>query len=124
MPRVVKLRSRSAALAAVMLAAAASPPLAAQPLTSDQNNLAYCIVVLRHAAYGGERPGENDPGSAGVLTARLSELLKSDPVSIERDILPATAEAVAGDMAAKGRPRFSATACAGYAHFIRTTPLP
>jgi hypothetical protein len=113
---------RATAVAAILGWAFA--PGASGSLTREEGNLAYCIVVLTNTAYGGARAGENDSASAEVLMDRLAKLLKSEAASIADDVLPATAAMVAKDMTAKKRPRFSATACAGYAHFIRTTPLP
>jgi hypothetical protein len=110
--------SRLSAAAALVLVGGAVP--AADALTSDQANLAYCHVVLSDAAFGGLRPGEDDPGSAAVLMQRLGELLKMPEEEIVRTILPPVAATVAKDMAARQRPRFSPTACAGYAHFIKT----
>jgi hypothetical protein len=112
-------------LGTALLAATAGSALAGDDaLTAEQRNLAYCSVVLTHAAYGGERPGDNDPGSADVLIARLAKLLKSTPAALGETVLQQVAGSVAADMNAKGRPRFSPTACAGYAHYIHTTPLP
>ena len=93
-------------------------------LTPEQHNLAYCAIVLTDADLGGERTGEDDPGSAAVLMARLGQQLKMPEAEIASAILPPVATAAKADMAGKGRPRFSATACAGYAHYIKTTPLP
>ena len=116
---------RRAALGAAILAATAMSAVSAdEALTDEQRNLAYCSVVLTNAAYGGQRPGENDPGSADVLIARLARILKSTPAALGETVLKQVAISVAADLTAKGRPRFSPTACAGYAHYIHTTPLP
>ena len=97
---------------------------AARTLTPEQHNLAYCILVLTGAEFGGERAGEDDPGSAAVLMQRLTKQLARSEAEIVAETLPPIAAMVAADMTRKGRPRFSATACAGHAHYIRTTPLP
>jgi hypothetical protein len=99
---------------------AASGAASAAPLTPDEENLAYCQLVLSDAALGGMRPGEDDPGSAAVLMKRLGELLGLPEDEIARSILPPVAAAARTDMATRKRPRFSPRACAGYAHFIKT----
>jgi hypothetical protein len=116
------VRRFAIALVAVMTGPALA--LAAETLTPEQANLAYCHAVLTSKQFGGLRPDEDDPGSARVLLDRLVKRLARPEDEIARTVLPeANARAVA-DMIAKGSPRYSATACAGYAHFIRTTPDP
>jgi hypothetical protein len=90
-----------------------------QTLSDGQRNLAYCVAVLGNAAFGGERPGEDDKGSAAVLIARLAGGLGVSEAQLAATVLPAAAAAAKADIAAKGRPKFSAAACAGYAHFIK-----
>jgi hypothetical protein len=93
-------------------------------LTKEQKNLAYCAVVLSDKRFGGLRPGENDPASGQVLRDRLARQLDMPDAGLDVIIIPSTMVTVAVETEARGKPRFSATACAGYAHFIRTTPLP
>ena len=117
-------RLAAAALLAVLapVLAGAPPAAADEALTPEETNLAYCHVVLNSKQFGGLRPDEDDPGSAKVLLDRLVKRLGKPERDIARTVLPeANARAVA-DMIARGRPRYSPTACAGYAHFIRTTP--
>jgi hypothetical protein len=89
-------------------------------LTREQKNLAYCAVVLTDKRFGGLRPGENDPASAAVLRARLARQLGIAEARLDETIMPSTMATVAAEAEARGKPRYSATACAGYAHYIRT----
>jgi hypothetical protein len=116
------LKTLAAALVALMAATAWAP--AAEPLTPEQANLAYCHAVLTSKQFGGLRPDEDDPGTAKVLLDRLAKRLERPEDEIARTVLPEAGARVVADMIARGRPRYSPTACAGYAHFIRTTPDP
>lgn len=117
------MRRAVAALAlAVAALAVAWPATAVETLTTEQANLAYCHVVLTGAEFGGMRPDEGDPESAKVLMERLAKRLGRSEAEIAAAILPTVTAKVVADMIGRGRPRFSPTACAGYAHFIRTTP--
>jgi hypothetical protein len=113
----------AAALVAIVTAAVA-PASAAGTLTPEQANLAYCHAVLTSKQFGGMRPDEDDPGSAKVLLDRLVKRLGKTEDEVARTVLPEAGARAVADMIASGRPRYSATACAGYAQFIRTTPDP
>ncbi len=114
------MKAFAAALAALM--AATVMAVAVEPQTPEQANLAYCHAVLTSKQFGGLRPDEDDPGAARVLLDRLAKRLGRPEEEIAKTLLPEANARVVADMIAKGRPRYSPTACAGYAHFIRTTP--
>jgi hypothetical protein len=113
-------------VAAVVIAllTGALPAAAGEELTPEQANLAYCHAVLTARQFGGMRPDEDNPASAKVLLDRLVKRLGKPEDEVARSVLPAANARAVADMIAKGRPRYSPVACAGYAHFIRTTPDP